>query len=128
MKTKEDVESFERLVVQLRGLHDELSLLAQKKPNDALNLFKLNLVNQILKIANEILKAEYKPFETFDQFDANDLPTNSDVTLMLTQYIEQLERFRSANVAKPNYDWVYVLDGKPSKITTSAPTRLRVKS
>jgi hypothetical protein len=55
MKTKEDVESLEKLIEQLQGLHVEITQLVKKSPNDALNLFKLRLVNKVLARANNIL-------------------------------------------------------------------------
>jgi dGTP triphosphohydrolase len=51
MKTDEDVQKLEKLIGQMNGLHSELTLLA-KKPNDALNLFKMKLVNKVLHDAN----------------------------------------------------------------------------
>ena len=98
MKTKEDVENLEKLIGQLQGLHSEISQLAKKSPNDGLKLFKLKLVNKILKSGNDILTGRYVPFDDFRQFDEDQLPTNSDVTMILSQYMEQAERFRSDNM------------------------------
>ena len=111
MKTKEDIEAFERMMGQLKGLYNEISQLAKKSPNDAVNAFKLKFVNRVLSTANLILDAGYRPFVEFSEFNSDDLPTNSDVTMMLTQYMEQSERFRSDNVI---YDggWKYILDGE----------------
>ena len=40
MKNREELEQFEKLIGQLRGLHEEICLLAKKSPNDAVNAFK----------------------------------------------------------------------------------------
>ena len=42
MKDQSEIESLEKLIGQLQGLHSEISLLAKKSPNDAVNSFKLN--------------------------------------------------------------------------------------
>ena len=49
MKDRSEVERLEKLVGQLQGLHSEISLLAKKSPNDAVNKFKLGLINNIIK-------------------------------------------------------------------------------
>lgn len=122
MQTRAEVDALERLVVQLKGLHDEISQLAKKSPNDGLNKFKLKLVNNILKSANTILPSGYRPFADFSEFAEDDMPSNSDVTLIVTQYIEQVERFRSDNVIYHEYAWVYFLDGEPSNVRAKPAT------
>ena len=127
MKTEEDVQKLEKLIGQMNGLHSELTLLA-KKPNDALNLFKMKLVNKVLHDANEFLTGRYKPFDDFSQFTEDAMPTNSDVTLVLTQYMEQIERFRSDNVIYTSFHkWVYILNGEESKIEARQATRVAMR-
>ncbi len=55
LETEADVEKLEKLIRQLHGLHSEISLLAKKSPNDAVNAFKLKLINKVLQAANEVL-------------------------------------------------------------------------
>ena len=124
MKNKGDVEKLEKLIGQLQGLHSEISQLAKKSPNDALNVFKLKLVNKVIASGNTLLKGRYRPFDDFEQFDQDDLPTNSDVTMILTQYMEQTERFRSDHVIYDQYKWRYVVDGEPSDFEAGKPTRV----
>ena len=124
MKTKADVENLEKLIGQLQGLHSEISQLAKKSPNDGLNTFKLRLVNKVLKSGNDILTGRYVPFDDFNQFDEDQLPTNSDVTMILSQYMEQAERFRSDHMRLHLHQWRYVIDGAVSDIPGKAPTRV----
>lgn len=124
MKTKEDVENLEKLIGQLQGLHSEISQLAKRSPNDGLNTFKLRLVNKVLKSGNDILAGGYVPFDDFYQFQAELLPTNSDVTMILSQYMEQAERFRSDHMTYHQHQWTYVVDGAPSNIQGKMPTRV----
>lgn len=124
MKTNEDVENLEKLIGQLQGLHSEISQLAKKSPNDGLNVFKLKLVNKVLQSGNEVLAGRHIPFDDFRQFEESDLPTNSDVTMILAQYMEQAERFRSDHIVFHQHKWRYVINGAPSNIEGKVPTRV----
>ncbi len=124
MKTIQDVENLEKLIGQLQGLHSEISQLAKKSPNDGLNIFKLKLVNKVLQCGNEVLAGRYIPFDDFRQFEESDLPTNSDVTMILAQYMEQAERFRSDHVVSHDYEWRYLVNGAPSSMASKAPTKV----
>lgn len=124
MKSKEDVEKLEKVIGQLQGAHAEITILSKKAPNDALNPFKLKLINKVVGSANVVLGDKYRPFDDFDQFDVDDVPTTSDITMVLAQYMEETERFRSDNVTRSKGRWVYrisdneleILAGQPSKI------------
>lgn len=127
MESKEDVERLEKLIGQLQGLYSEIGALAKKSPSDAVNLFKLKLINRVLATGNEVLGDNYKPFDEFDQFDSDDAPSTSDVTLVVAQYLEEVERFRSDNVIhntmSGNYGWRYIVGGKVSNIPSGPPTK-----
>lgn len=124
LKTEDDVHDLEKLIVQLQGLHIEISILAKKAPNDGLNLFKLKLVNNALAKGNAILIGRYKPVEDFATFDESALPTNSDVTMVLALYMEQAERFRSNNMVYHDHKWKYLVNGVASGIEGRTPTKI----
>lgn len=121
---REDIEKLEKVTGQLEGLHSEISALARKSPNDALNRFKLGFVNAILGSANSVLAGGYEPFPEFTQFDVDDVPTNSDVTMILAQYLEEMERKRADNIKMSHGQWVYLGD---TSIQTSAPRKVFLK-
>jgi hypothetical protein len=123
MKSRQDIENLEKLIGQLRALHTELLQLVKKAPNDGLNIFKLKIVNKVIASANVLLEG-YKPFSDFEQFEEEALPTNSDVTMILAQYMEQVERFRSDHVTYHAYKWWYQVKGKASDVEACAPTRV----
>lgn len=128
--TKQEVDTFEKLQAQLEGLHTEVSALSKKSQNDALNKFKLKFINQILSEANKLLNSKYKPFSDFDLFDENDMPTNSDAAMMLTQYLNCFEKLRSDNIKKEDkfpHHWYWVVDGKLSTIRTVTPKIIKEK-
>ncbi|CAD7055943.1 hypothetical protein RHAB21_00826 [Pseudorhizobium halotolerans] len=124
MDSIEDVERLEKLVGQLQGLYAEIGALAKKSPNDAVNPFKLKFINRVLAMGNEVLGEKYKPFEEFNQFDSDDAPSTSDVTMVISQYMEEAERFRSDNVRFAYGVWKYVVDGEPSDIRSGPPTKI----
>lgn len=122
MKTEKDVDKFEKTHVQLAKLYDEICGLSKKSPNDAVNPFKLRFTNQVLKLANEILGSEFRPFVDFEDFKEDELPTNSDVTLILSQYLEIMERFRVKCIQHDSLGyWYWVINGKESLRRTSPP-------
>lgn len=74
---------------QVRTLKYEFQALSSKKPNDPLNKFKVKYVNLTLAEANNIL-GENKPYKDFELFCDEELPTNSDVLMMLSLYLDKL--------------------------------------
>lgn len=125
--TKEEVDNFEKVQSQLQGLHSEISILSKKSQNDALSIFKLKFVNQILEESNSVLGLDYKPFSDFEKFDEDSIPTNSDVTLILSQYLSCLEKLRADNVKKGFDKWYWVIDGETSTVQTVMPRNLKEK-
>ncbi len=95
-----DVDKFEKLWSQLSGTYEEITLLSKKSPNDALNKFKLKFVNRLIAQSNDFLGADYIPFEDFVHFDEDDVPQNSDVVFILSQYLQCFEKLRSDNVVQ----------------------------
>ena len=102
MKTDSDVDKFIKLVKQIKGLIAEFSVLSKKKPDDAVNKFKIKLINPVLEVANYFVSAKkYKPFADFELFHEDDLPTNSDILVILSQYNACLEKYFEDSI---NYD------------------------
>lgn len=124
MKDRSEVESLEKLIGQLQGLHSEIALLAKKSPNDAVNAFKLGLINKVIKSGNDVLGQNYCPFDDFESFNEDNVPSTSDVALVLAQYIEEAERYRSDNVMFNSPYWVYVINGEASDIRSRAPSKV----
>lgn len=87
-------QSIDILEEQLESFHAELSTLSKKSPHDSLNRFKLTFINATLAKCNQFLGKKNKPFDEFSEFDAETLPTNSDVTLILSQYKDAITRFK----------------------------------
>ncbi|MEH2153876.1 hypothetical protein [Nostoc sp.] len=133
MKRK-DVDEFEKLSGQLQGIYEEISVLSKKSPNDAINKFKLNFINQLLNSSNEFLEDKYRPFKEFSEFDTDDVPQNSDVVFILSQYLQCFEKLRADNVQLRSGGWCWVVDAPENEIgdesgkiyiKTTRPKRLR---
>lgn len=126
MKEK-DIELFEKLSAQLDGLYEEISILSKKSPNDAVNKFKLKFINQVLTIVNSILAEKYRPFKDFESFSEDDLPTNADVTFILSQYQNCMEKLRADNIRWDNDSWYWVVNNRITVIQTAPPKKIREK-
>ena len=96
-------------------------IVSKKSPDSPINSFKLKFVNHLLKTANELLVGHYKPFDDFDIFSDDELPSNSDVVMILSQYIECMEKLKLKNVTILSGEWFWLVDGKASKNKTTRP-------
>jgi len=123
VKSEQDVREFENLEQQLHSMLREMSELSKKKANDGVNKFKLKLINILLAKLNQVL-ASSKPFADFEEFNEADVPTNSDVVVMLSQYVGAVFRFRTLNTEYSAVDssWAWHLEGGKQRVkTASAP-------
>lgn len=93
---KEDVELYEKLHGQLVTMKVQFEALSNKKPNDSVTEFKLGLVNKLLTDINGLI-GDYKPFPDFDTFEDSPKIFNSDVLLILAQYLTAMGRYKKAN-------------------------------
>ena len=118
-------DRLEKLTGQLEGIHAELSALAKRSPNDAVNSFKLKIVNAVLLQCNEMLGEGYRPIGEFKEFNPDDVPSNSDVTFVASQYLQALEKFRSDNIKNDVGYWQYDLPQKEREMRTGPPATLR---
>lgn len=125
--THRQVEEAEALQTQMSALHAEIQTLAKKSPNDLLNTFKLELVNSVLRSANTLLGEKYRPFTTFTLFAADQIPSNSDVMVILAQYLGSLETLRVQNIQNNMGVWSWrTIDDGPN-VRTSPPLKLAKK-
>jgi hypothetical protein len=121
-----DIDQFERLQGQLESFHQELVVLVKKSPNDALNKFKLGLINSLLEKSNKLL-GNKKPFGDFDHFDEAAMPSNSDVLLIVSQYLSSFEKLRSDNIRMESGWWYWNVedaDWESARYRTSPPRKI----
>lgn len=105
---QEAVDQYELLDPLLLGIYEEIKELSKKKPDTPLNSFKIKSINRILEPIKELLKEE-KMYPFLDILDADDMPTNSDVVIILSQYIKSMGIFRKKyygyNSLSGEYEW-----------------------
>lgn len=106
--TQEAVNQYELLSPLLSGIYVELQELSKKKPDTPLNNFKVKSINRILEPIRELLKDE-SMYPFLDILDIDDMPTNSDVMLILSQYIKSMKIFHDKyyghNSHNGSYSW-----------------------
>ncbi len=108
---RKQVDTFEKLSGQLLSIYEEISLLSRKSPNDAVNKFKLKFINKMLTQSNEFLASKYKPFDDFELFEEDDMPQNSDIVFILSQYLQCFEKQRADNVIMRSGRWHWYVQG-----------------
>lgn len=116
MKSSSEVLTLIKAVGQLRELIDDFSELSKKNPDSIVNKFKLSLVNQVLGIFNSMIDETSKPFQDFLLFSDENLPTNSDVLIILGQYFSCIKQFIERNTSFFDFKTYWVINGKRSDI------------
>ncbi len=124
---KSDIEKLEQLIGKIDGLYREIGSLVKKSAKDGVNKFKLKFINQVLLNTNTFLGKKSLPLDNFECFNEEELPSNSDVTFILTQYSEALELYRSDNIFVEYGNRYYKLkSGDP--IRTAPPASITRKA
>ena len=85
---------------------------------------KLKFINNMVTQANELLGEKYKPFDDFDKFDEEDIPSKSDAVFIMTQYLDCLEKLRCDNITIDAGRYYWIVDNKTSDIRTKHPSNL----
>jgi len=114
---KTDIAIYEKTHRQLIDSYKEIEELSKKKPNEPINKFKLKFVNKSLSDANSFLGDSLRPFPDFLLFDEDELPTVSDVKLILSHYKSSLHNFMLKNSESSGYggrEWI--INGNASDI------------
>lgn len=105
--TQYEVEQYKLLEPLINGVYEEFKELSKKKPEAGLNMYKVKVINRILESIKGLLKDE-EVIQFLDVLNQDDLPTNSDVILILNQYLKALNMFYSkyyrSDLGK-RYEW-----------------------
>jgi hypothetical protein len=116
-----DIDRYQRVRSQLEAFHREFEGLAKKAANGALNVFKTRIVNQAIAAANAVLGDEFLPIKGFEQFADEELPSNSDVSMVLAQYLEALEVLRCRNITRDGSFWYWRAEDADNDSIHAAP-------
>lgn len=91
--TNEQVELYSTIDPLLSSAFTEIKELSKKKQDEELNIKKVKMVNRLLEKAKQVLCNELT-VEYLELLDEDDLPTNSDAVLTMSQYIAAFNKFR----------------------------------
>lgn len=87
-----EVNQFLMLRELAEGLYNEMKDLTKKSPNESLNGFKIKSLNRVLEPIKELLKNQ-PTYLFLDVLDETALPSNSDVVIILSQYLTAMKKF-----------------------------------
>lgn len=94
LPTEKDIEDYSLLKDMLTAQKREFDLLSNKKSDGPLNKMKIKMVNRVLEPLNELLKNE-PSYKFLDILNEDDMPTNSDVVLIISQYEKAMDNFKN---------------------------------
>jgi hypothetical protein len=92
--SQEKAELHEVTMPLLEAMHAEFKELSKKKPEAVLSNSKVKIVNRLLESCRKVLDSEAS-LDYLDLIDEDDIPQNSDVVLMLSQYVAAMRQFKS---------------------------------
>ena len=93
LPTDAQVVKFQMLNELADSIYIEMKEFSKKKPDDALNAFKVKNVNRVLTQLKDFLKEE--PTVSFlDLLDEQTLPSNSDAILIIGQFKAAMDNYR----------------------------------
>lgn len=102
LPTEKGIEDYLLLSDMLEAQRTEFDLLSKKKSDGQLNPMKIKMVNRILEPLNVLFKNE--PSHKFlDIPNEGDLPTNSDVVLIISQYETAITEFKKKYHVRDKY-------------------------
>lgn len=100
--TQEKAQTHDTTTPLLRAMYVEFKELSKKKPDSAVSISKIKIVNRLLEKVKTVLSDE-ESNNFLDLLNEDDVPQTSDVTLMLSQYVAAMDAFH-----EKYYGW----DGK----------------
>lgn len=107
LPTESDVAKYQMIYPMITSMYDEMKTLSAKKQDGVLNNFKIKSVSKLINSARELLVEE--PTLTYlEILEEEMLPQNSDVVLILSQYIDALKQYKNkyyVNIGGGTYKW-----------------------
>jgi hypothetical protein len=98
------IKKFEMLFPMVKSDLNEIRELSKRKQDEPLNKFKVKAINKKLEQVREVLNDE-PTFEFLELLDDETLPSNSDAVLMISQFIQAMEQFKTKYYTKDSSDF-----------------------
>jgi len=105
LPNNKNIEDYELLKNMLYSQKKEFDLLSKKKSDEQLNPMKIRMVNRVLEPLKELFKHE-ESHKFLDILNEDELPTNSDVVLIISQYETAIRDFKGRYYQ--DYQWLTV--------------------
>jgi len=86
----------------LRAQKNEFDLLSKKKADGQLNPIKIKMANRVLEPLKKLFMHE-ESHKFLDTLNEDEMPTNSDVVLIISQYKTAIDEFRSRYYIEDKY-------------------------
>ena len=105
--SKDKIEFYELLISQMKSVFSEIQTFALKKPDAVVSKFKFKIIRNLLIDSREILKEE-NSLKYLEFPDEDDLLQNSDIVVLLNQYIAALTDYRQKFSTRDRFgvwDW-----------------------
>ncbi|MCC0178061.1 hypothetical protein I4641_13835 [Waterburya agarophytonicola K14] len=99
-------ECYETTMPLLKSMYHQFEELTKKKQEAAVSKRKIAIVNRLLDKVRLVLDDE-DSIEFLDLLDENEIPQNSDVTLILSQYVAAMAAFRKTYYKRDSSDNEY---------------------
>lgn len=101
--TMEQISLYGTISPLLQHAFSEVKEFSKKKQEEQLNLNKVKTINRLLEKAKELLKNE-PTIEFLDLLNEDDLPSNSDAVLTMSQFIAAMNKFHSDHYHVNSWD------------------------
>ena len=102
LPTEKNIEDYKLLKDMLHSQKKEFDLLSKKKADGQLNPIKIKMANRVLEPLKEIFKHE-ESHKFLDPLNEDEMPTNSDVVLIISQYETAINDFKSRYYQRDEY-------------------------
>jgi hypothetical protein len=94
MPSEKEILEYFLLKDMLHAQRKEFDLLSKKKNDGHLNPMKIKMINRVLEPLNKLFKNE-PSYPFLDLLIEEDLATNSDVVLIISQYETAIKEFKN---------------------------------
>lgn len=119
-----------KLVIPTPAKTSDISAPDNKPSNvnieDHISEFQYRIIVSLLEDSNIILGYDYAPGFSWNLLtDVGEKMSRNDIIMLLSQYIQCMDRFRSDNVTGDGDHWYWIIEGERTDIRTSIPLKLR---
>ena len=104
--TEKNIEEYKLLKDMPSSQRIEYDLLSKKKVDGQLNSMKIKMVNRVLEPLKEICKHE-ESYEFLDVLNEDEMPTYSDVVLIISQFKTAISEFKSKYKIRDEFQSAY---------------------